>query len=164
MIHRRGVLPVLALLALVAIGVVFQIVRGAGAPARPAQDSGHPVPAAATGEASAVLRSLGAVEGAYEAGDARRLCRPGALVDPAVVGAQDAKRPECKAELESLMSRVSSLRPAVRDIALRPDLATLDVSVAGAASVPVDFVRLQGRWLLSFSDGEDPMRVLAGAG
>jgi hypothetical protein len=162
MIHRRGVLPVLVLLALVAIGVVSQIVRGADAPAPPTRASAQ-APAAVTGEARSVLRALGAVERAYEAGDVRRLCRPGALVDPAVVRAQDAKRPGCKAELESLMSRVSSLRPAVRDIALRPDLATVDVAVAGAAPVPVDLVRLQGRWRLSFSDGGDPMPVLAGA-
>jgi hypothetical protein len=107
MIHRRGVLPVIALLALVAVGVVLQIVRGTAVPAAPGPDSSRgaqPTPAAVSGEARAVLRSLEAVERAYEAGNVGQLCRPGALVDPAVIRAQNARRTGCKAEIESLIA------------------------------------------------------------
>jgi hypothetical protein len=164
MIHRRGVLPALVLLSLVAVGVVLQILRGP-APASPAP--AH-APAAAstpppTADARAVLRSLAAVRRAYEAGNVRRLCRPGALVDPAVIRTQNAGPDDCEGELESLVAHEPALQLTVRDIALRPDLATVVVSVAGGPGAPVDFVRRGGRWLLSFSNGEDPMPVLAGA-
>jgi hypothetical protein len=167
MIHRRGVVPALVLLSLVAIGVVLQIVRGPApaspAPA-PAQAPGaQSMPTAPTAEARAVLRSLVAVRRAYEAGNVRRLCRPGALVDPAVIRAQNAGRDGCESEIESLVAHAPRLRFTVRDVALRPDLATVVVSVSGGGDNPVDFVRQRGHWLLSFSAGNDPMPVLAGA-
>jgi hypothetical protein len=166
MIHRRGVLPVLALLALVTVGFVLQILRGPAVPAAPRPDSprgAQPAPAAASGDARAVLRALDAVERAYEAGNVERLCRPGALVDAAVIRTQNARGTGCQAEIESLIAHEPSLRPTVRGIALRPDLATVDVSVGGGAGQPVAFVRHDDRWLLSFSNGDDPMPVLAGA-
>jgi hypothetical protein len=162
-IHRRGAIPVLVLLTLVLLGVVLQIVRGpaGAAPAADRAPSATSTPAATTTRAArAVLRSLTAVERAYAAGDVRRLCRPGALVDPAVIRAQ---KQECEPELESLIAHVPRLRLTVRDLALRPDLATVDVTIDGGAGAPVDCVRRGGRWLLSFSDGNDPLPVLAGA-
>jgi hypothetical protein len=165
-IHRRGVLPVVVLLSLVLLGVMVQIVRGAAA-AAPAGDRAPratSTPTATTTRAArGVLRSLAAVEHAYAAGDVRRLCRPGALVDPVVIRAQNAGGRECEPELESLIAHVPRLRFTVRDLALRPDLATVDVTVAEGAGAPVDFVRRGGRWLLSFSDGNDPLPALAGA-
>jgi len=162
-IHRRGVAPALLLLALVAVGFVLALVRGpAGATPDGSPRAASP-PAAQTAEARAVLRSLAAVERAYAGGNVRRLCRPGALVDPAVIRAQDAGRNQCETELESLIAHAPRLRPTVRDIALRPDLATVVVSVDGGTENPVDFVRRGTRWLLSFSAGNDPMPVLAGA-
>jgi hypothetical protein len=166
MIHRRGVLPAIALLALVAVGVVLQILRGPAVPATPGPDrprGAQPTPAAVSGKARAVLRSLDGVERAYVAGNVERLCRPGALVDPAVIRAQNDRGTGCMAEIESLIARDPSLRLIVRGIALRPDLATVDVSVGGGAGEPVAFVRHDGRWLLSFSNGDDPMPVLTGA-
>jgi hypothetical protein len=162
MIHRRGVLPALVLLALVAVGFVFALLRGpAATPAADQPPSARSTPP--TGEARAVLRSLAAVQRAYAAGNVRRLCRPGALVDPAVIRAQNAGRNECETEIESLIAHVPTLRLTLRDVALRPDLATVVVSVPGGADDPVDFIRRGGRWLLSFSAGNDPMPVLAGA-
>jgi hypothetical protein len=164
MIRRRGVLPALVLLALVAAGFVLALLRGpAGATPSPDDSPGAAAKAVPTAEAHAVLRSLAAVQRAYAAGNIRRLCRPGALVDPAVIRAQNAGRNECESELESLTAHTRRLQVTVRDIALRPDLATVVVSVAGGSEDPVDFVRRGGRWLLSFSAGNDPMPVLAGA-
>jgi hypothetical protein len=161
-IHRRGVLPALVLLSLVGAGFVLALLRGPAA-ATPAPAAGAGSTPAPSADARAVLRSLAAVQRAYEAGNVRRLCRPGALVDPAVIRAQNAGRNECETEIESLIAHVQRLQLTVRDVALRPDLATVVVSVAGGADDPVDFVRRGGRWLLSFSAGNDPMPVLAGA-
>jgi hypothetical protein len=163
MIHRRGVLPALVLLSLVAVGFALALLRGAGAATPAADQPPRAQSKPPTAEARAVLRSLAAVQRAYEAGNVRRLCRPGALVDPAVIHAQSAGRNECETEIESLIAHAPSLRLTVRDVALRPDLATVAVSVAGGADDPVDFVRRGRRWLLSFSAGNDPMPVLAGA-
>jgi hypothetical protein len=164
MIHRRGVLPVLLLLALVLVGAVLQIVRGpSGAtPGGQPAAGATPTPTPATGAAREVLQSLAAVERAYDAGNVRRLCRPGVLVDPGVIHAQDARPGGCEGELESLMANAPRLRLTVRALAVRPDLVTTTLATATGASETVDFVRRGERWLLSFSDGNDPMPALAG--
>jgi hypothetical protein len=161
MIHRRGVLGVLLLLVLVVAGFAAQVVRGPAA-ATPTVQSATPTPIPATGAARAVIRSLARVERAYEAGDVRRLCRPGALVDPAVIRAQNSQLDGCESELESLMANVPRLRLTVREVGVRADLATATVVTANGTSASVDFVRRGRRWLLSFSDGNDPLPALAG--
>ena len=164
MFHRRGVLPVVLLLILVVAGFVVQAVRGPAAATRAAAPSiaARPTPAAATGFAQAVIKSLTAVQRAYDAGDVRRLCSPGALVDAAVIRRQNARSGGCESELESLMASEPRLRFALRGLTVRPDLATATVATASGASVPVDLVRHGQRWLLSFSDGSDPVSALAG--
>ena len=92
----------------------------------------------------------------------RRLCRPGALVDPAVIRRQDIGSGDCESELEALVGSHAPLRLAVRKVTARPDLATVTVATANGAAVTVDLVRQGDRWLLSFSDGIDPMPALAG--
>jgi hypothetical protein len=159
MIHRRGVLPVLVLLVLVLAGFVVQIVRGPAA-ATPRSPSATPTPV--TGPARAVIGSLVAVERSYDAGDVRRLCRPGALVDPAVIRAQNARSDGCESELESLIANVPRLRLTVRELDVQADLATATLVTANGKGATVDFVRRGRRWLLSFSDGGDPLPALAG--
>jgi hypothetical protein len=162
-IHRRGVLGVLLLLVLIVVGFVVQIVRGpaAATPGPQVTATATPTPAQ-TGAARAVLRSLAAVERAYDAGDVRRLCRPGVLVDPAVIRAQNARRDGCASELESLMANVPRLQVTVRELAVRADLAAAGVVARDGSTATVDFVRRGSRWLLSFSDGADPLPALAG--
>jgi hypothetical protein len=164
-IHRRGVLPVLVLLVLVVAGFVVQVVRGPAAASPGSRPTATPTPTAtATPTASdeAVLRSLADVERAYDAGNVRRLCRPGVLVDPAVIRAQNARRQGCESELESLIANVPRLQFTVRELGVRADLATATVVAANGNSATIDFVRRDRRWLLSFSDGNDPLPALAG--
>jgi hypothetical protein len=164
MIHRRGVLPALVLLVLVVVGGVLQIARGSAAPDAGARATATPTPTATpTAAEQAVLRSLAAVERAYDAGNVRRLCRPGALLDPAVIRAQDAQAQGCESELESLKANVPRLRVTVRTLALERDLATADVLTTTSTGATVDFVRRGQRWLMSFSDSGDPLPALAGA-
>lgn len=168
MIHRRGAIPVLLLLVLVVLGAVVQTVRGpaTASPQPPAgrdPASATPTPTPPTRETVAVQRSLAAVARAFNAGDVRRLCRSGALVDPAVIRQQNALPGGCESQLEDLMANEPPVRLTVRRVTLRRDLASVSVATASGSDVPVDLVRHGRRWLLSFSDGNDPMPALAGA-
>jgi hypothetical protein len=154
MIHRRGVVPVLLLLVLVVVGFVLQAVSGPNAATSGARATAAPS-ATPTAAERPVLRSLAAVEQAYAAGDVRRLCRPGALLDPAVIG------DGCERRLESLIANVPRLQVTVQALALRRDLATAAVRTTSGSATTVDFVRRGRRWLMSFSDGQDPIAALA---
>jgi hypothetical protein len=162
MLHRRGVIPVIVLLALVVFGFVVQAVRGPSAATQPSAATPDPVPTNA--QAAAVLKALATVQRAYDAGDARRLCRPGAIVEGAVIRRQRAQSGGCESEVESLMANVPRLQLTVRELTLAPDLATATVTTSKGTSAPVDLVRDGRRWLLSFSDGGDPLPALAGTG
>lgn len=164
MIHRRGAIPILLLLVVV-FGAVVQTVRGpaAASPRAPAgRDPASATPTPTPPGTGAVQRSLAAVERAFNAGDVRLLCRSGALVDPAVIRQQNAQPGGCESELEALIANAPPLRVAVRRLTLRRDLATVSVATA-SRDVPVDLVRHGRGWLLSFSDGNDPMPALAGS-
>jgi hypothetical protein len=52
------------------------------------------------------------------------------------------------------------MRLTVRAVQMRPDLVTATVTTASGATVPVDLIRHGGSWLLSFSDGDDPLQAL----
>jgi hypothetical protein len=160
MIHRRGALPVLVMLVVVVAGTVLAIVDGPAGSTTDTPPTVKPTPDSA-GE-RAVLRTLTGVERAYAAGDVRRLCRPGALLDSAVIRAQNAKATGCEDELESLMANVPRLHVRIRALVVRPDLATADLVTTFGADAMVDFVRSGRRWLLSFSDGRYPIPALAG--
>jgi hypothetical protein len=163
-LHKRGVLPVLLLLALVLVGTGMQIAFGAAreSPSVPPTATPTPTPTPAVGQTDAVERSLTAVQRAFNAGDLGSLCRRGRLVDPDVIGGQDADRPGCEAELEALMAHEPPLRLTVRRVTVRPDLASVTVTTAQGQDAVVDMVRRGDRWLLSFSNGSDPMPVLTG--
>jgi hypothetical protein len=163
MFHRRGVIPIIVLLALVLFGFVVQAVRGPSAATQPSA-AASPIPTPQTRQAEAVLKALAAVQRAYDAGNARRLCRPGAVVEGPVIRRQTAQSGGCVSEVESLMANVPQLQFTVRKLTLEPDLATATVTTAKGTSAPVDLVRDGQRWLLSFSDGADPLPALAGTG
>jgi hypothetical protein len=156
-------MPFLVLLFLVIFGVIVQIVAGTAGlgrlPTREPAVAATPPPAPV---APGVIRSLGAVEHAFAAGDVVQLCRPGALVDPAVIRQQNAHHGGCESEMERLIATKQRLRLSVRSVSQRRDLATAAVATASGATVPVDFIRQGGRWVLSFSNGIDPMPALAG--
>jgi hypothetical protein len=169
MMGGRGRIPFLLLLVLVLFGLMARIVGGlTAAESRPVPTGQAPAAPASTptppaGPAREVARSLAAVQRAFNAGDVTQLCRPGALLDTAVIRRQNAQSGGCEAELEGLMTDERPLRLRVRQVALRPDLASATVATASGASVPVDLVRHGRRWLVSFSDGDDPLPALAGA-
>ena len=166
MIRRRGLISILLVL-MVLSSTVARIVGGPAAAPSAAVATPHAAVAAtptpSVAPAPAVVRSVAAVQQAFNAGDVRLLCRSGALVDPAVIRMQNATSGGCESQLETLMASEPRLRLVVREVALRRDLATAAIATASGGSVPVDLVRQGGRWLLSFSGGGDPMLALAGA-
>ena len=77
----------LVLLVLVVIGTGASIVLGSAPPQAPAaaQPTVTPTPASpvTSAQAPAVAAAVGRVQHAFNAGDTKALCRPGALVDAA---------------------------------------------------------------------------------
>jgi hypothetical protein len=165
MIRARG--AILVLIFLVLLGTVVQIVAGAAATqrriaaGRQAPVTAPPARVPSARPARQVVQSLDAVQDAFGAGDVHRLCRPGALVDPAVIRQQNAQG-GCESELEGLVASKGQLRFSVQSVAMRHDLATADVATASGGRIPLDFIRQGARWVLSFTDGVDPMPALAG--
>ena len=161
MIRRRGAVTVLLLLGLMLFGVLLQTLASAVPPvangaARPSS-AAPAVPHAAAG----VVGALGRVQNAFNAGDVVLLCKSGALVDPAVVRSQNAQG-GCENELETLVANEAPMRLAVQRVTTDGDLAIAAVTTRLGTTATVDLVRDGHAWLLSFSDGDDPMPALAG--
>jgi hypothetical protein len=168
MTPRRAVVALL--LALVLFGVVAQIVRGPTAASAPTpvvtRDPTPSTPLTHDPTPSTPLThdlngTLAAVQHAFNAGDVRRLCRPGTLIDPAVIRQQNDLPGGCESELEQLIANEAPLRLTVHRVVARRDLASADVRTASGSTLSVDLVRGRRRWLLSFSGGNDPMPALA---
>jgi hypothetical protein len=165
--RRAGVVPFL-ILAVVVVGIVVTQVVGGSAPQRAADAASAATTPAATPspadspDGRAVVAAVAHVQRAFNAGDVGLLCKPGALVDAAVVRNQDATAGGCESQVELLVAHESPLRLRVRDVTVRPELATAVVATRAGTTVPVDLIRGPRGWLLSFSSGEDPMPALAG--
>jgi hypothetical protein len=159
---------VAVLLALVVLGWVGALVSGnSGAVVGTATPTPTPV-ATATATATAgvtreVTTALGRVQRAFDAGDVARLCRPGVLVDPAVIRRQDSRSGGCAAQAEALIGDEPRMQLDVRSVAADGDLAIATVRTARDTTARVDLIRTSGRWLLSFSQTDDPLPALAGA-
>jgi hypothetical protein len=127
MIYRRGAMPALVLLALVLLGAIARIVGGpatSSPAALPPPRAAGGAARAASPPARAVVRTLDAVQRAFNAGYVAALCRPGGLVDPAVIHLQDEQAGGCHSELESLIADGPPMRLTVASLVLRGDLAT----------------------------------------
>jgi hypothetical protein len=163
LIRRRYVA---VLLALVIIGWAASLLGGSSGAALGPVATATPTPtptAAPTGIARDATAALDRVQRAFDAGDVSLLCRPGAVVDPAVIREQDAQSGGCVAEAETLIGHEPQLQLQVRSVAAKGrDLATATVKTARGTTAHVDVIRTGGRWLLSFSNAADPLPVLAG--
>lgn len=111
-------------------------------------------------------RAAGAVDELARAlrdGDVERLCRPGAVLTPAVVAGMNAAFESCEQDIEqsSIVTRPPAL--SVVKLSYQRDLAIVHVRVGRGATIPLDVVRAGRRWLVSFSDGSNPLTALAAA-
>jgi hypothetical protein len=154
-------IALLMIVIVVASAVLGTILRPtptgpAGAASAPATPTPAPAPAS-------VVSAITAVEGAFNAGDVKRICRSSALLDRAVLRELNAQSGGCVAEAESLVNAAAPLQLAVIGAQVRPGLATARVTLGGGARVDVDLLPRAGGWLLSFSGDGDPLSALAGA-
>jgi hypothetical protein len=123
-----------------------------------------PAPRAASaplhGEAARAAHAVTRLADALRDGDIERLCTPGAVFTPAVVAAMEEGGLRCEASLE--LSPEIRRPPAltVTRLALERGLATAQVTAGRGASVPLDIVRSGRRWLVSFSDGSNPVAAV----
>lgn len=166
MLRRLAILVLVLIVLTTALDAALQASTGPAGPTRSGVTSGKAAasrpapPPPTTARDGRVEAAIAAVQQAFNAGDVRLLCRPGALVDPAVIR-QEAQSGGCESELETLVAE-GPMRLEVRSVVTQPDLATARVQTADDSIVPVDLVRAGHRWLLSFSDGDDPMSALTG--
>jgi hypothetical protein len=123
----------------------------------PAAAPAPPVPAAVrTGATNAV----GAFADALRNGDVELLCRPGGVFTPAVVTELNSGGETCEASLELSSAVTNAPTLAVTGVTAKPGLATAQVRIGGGSTVPVDVVPDGRRWLVSFSQGVDPIAAL----
>jgi S1-C subfamily serine protease len=168
MIHRRGVVTILMLIGLMLFGVlaqtlasaVPQVAAGARRPA-PATTAKKTAAPAVPRPTAGVVDALARAQNAFNAGDVVLLCKSGALVDPAVVRSQNAQG-GCENELETLVANEAPMRLTVQQVTTNHDLAMAVVTTRPGTTATVDLVRDGSGWLLSFSDGNDPLPALAG--
>ncbi|MEA2233523.1 MAG: hypothetical protein QOD83_3339 [Solirubrobacteraceae bacterium] len=121
-----------------------------------------PAPAIVVREQARAARAVDVLARALRDGDVERLCRPGAVFTSAVVAEMNGGPQGCEqdVELTSIVARPPTLT-VVPPSSYEPDLATLRVRVGRGATVPLDVVRERRVWLVSFSDGNDPLTALA---
>jgi hypothetical protein len=163
MTPRRAV--ILVLLVLFVFGFVVQAVRGPatapGAAPVPTPAASTPASTADTAAGAPVRHALAAVQSAFNAGDVAQLCRPARLLDRAVIHQQNQLPGGCESELEGLVANEQPLQLSLHQLALKQGLASAIVTTRNGSDVSVDFINDGGRWLLSFSGGNDPMPALA---
>jgi hypothetical protein len=92
--------------------------------------------------------------------DVEQLCQPGAIFTPAVVAAMNAGGQTCEAGLEVSSVLASPPTLAVTGLTAKPGLATAQVKIPDGSTIPIDLVPDGRRWLVSFSNGADPLSVL----
>jgi hypothetical protein len=98
--------------------------------------------------------------GALRDGDVHRLCRPGAVFTSAVIAGMRATGQSCESSLELSAAVREPPTLTVTHVAVEPGLATAQVRVGSKGVIPLDIVHTGRRWLVSFSDGEDPVAAV----
>ena len=121
---------------------------------------GPPAPVSAQGEAARAVGAVAAFAHALRDGDVELLCRPGAVFTPAVVTSMNSGGDSCEASLERSDALEHPPTMIVTGLAFEPGLARTRVSVGGRSAIPLDVVRSGRRWLVSFSDGADPVAAV----
>jgi hypothetical protein len=136
---------------------------GAAAPTPPARLHGEAAPtppARLHGEAARAAGAVAVLGRALRNGRVERLCEPGAVFTPAVIAAMNEGGRSCEASLEASTELRRPPALTVTKLAYEPGLATARVGVGRGSTFPLDIVRRGPRWLVSFSNGTDPLVAL----
>lgn len=131
----------------------------AGSAATAQRTTRAPRPLRLQGEPARAAAAVSTFFRALRDGDVEGLCRPGVIFTAAVIADIQSVGDSCEAsdEVSSLLRRPPVL--TVVGLAFRRDLAIARVR-AGERVVPLDVVRDGRRWLVSFSDGVNPLDAL----
>jgi hypothetical protein len=118
-----------------------------------------PAPAPLHGAQAQAAHAVDVFDQALQSGDIAQLCRPGGVFTAEVVAALNSGD-GCEASLEQ--SSVLDTPPTliVTGLTYKGDLATAQVDGGDGTAIPLDLVRDGGRWLVSFSNGVDPITAL----
>lgn len=108
-------------------------------------------------EVARAERAVHVLARAVRGGDVHRLCRPGAVFTSAVVAGMKAGGQSCEASLELSNALLRPPALTVTRLVYRPGLAAAQVRVGRDRVIPLDLVHARRRWLVSFSDGDDPI-------
>jgi hypothetical protein len=119
-----------------------------------------PVLVSPHGQAARAVRAVDVFARALRDGDVERLCRPGAILTPAVVASMNEGGESCEASLERSDALHHPPTLTVVRLAFEPGLARTRVRVGAATTIPLDVVRSGRRWLVSFSGGADPVAAV----
>lgn len=134
----------------------------ASRPAAARTAAGAPPRTALRGEAARVATAVRGFGVAVRDGDVERLCRPGAIFTGAVVDEMGSGGVSCEAYVEELLATRRPPPAEVVAVSVTPGLATARVRANRSRTVPLTLVREGRRWLISFSDGTDPLGALTG--
>ena len=112
------------------------------------------------GEAARAAAAVDRLARALRDGDVDRLCRPDALFSAAVVEEMGSGGVTCEASVEDTLTAHGAPATTVARMSVEPGLATAQVRLGDGHTVPLTLVRDGRRWLVSFSDGNDPLSAL----
>lgn len=112
------------------------------------------------GEPARVAAAVAALGRTLRDGDVERFCRPRAIFTAAVVAEMDHGGVSCEASVEDTLAASGPPALTVIAVSVEPGLATAQVRVRGGATVPLTLLRDGRRWLVSFSNGNDPLAAL----
>jgi hypothetical protein len=112
------------------------------------------------GRAAEAAGAVKTLEQALHDGDLVALCRPGAIFTRAVIKDMYGDGTNCQAALEASGAVTKPPKLTVTRITTERDLARAEVRVSNGTTAPLDLVRDGSRWLVSFSEGNNPIVAL----
>jgi hypothetical protein len=117
-------------------------------------------PARLRGEPARAARAVHVLARTLRDGEVERLCRPGAVFTSAVVAELNEGGQSCEVSLELSTALQHPPDLTVTKLAFEPGLATAQVRVGRGSTIPLDIVRKGRRWLVSFSNGAEPVGAI----
>jgi hypothetical protein len=115
-----------------------------------------------TGEARRVAAAVHDFGVALDRGEVERICAPNAVVTAAAITNLDQDEGSCEQYADGRLENTGPISLAATSIKLRTDLALADVRRRDGTTVALTLLKDRRRWLLSFSDLEDPLSAILG--
>jgi hypothetical protein len=130
-------------------------------PAKTTTSAAPPAPERLSGEPARAASAVEVLASALRDGEVDRLCRPDGVFTSAVVSAVRQSGQSCEDSLELSNALQHPPQLTVTKLAFEPGLATAQVRIGSGSTIPLDIVRKGQRWLVSFSNGVDPVSAMS---